>query len=186
MRGEPWQGLASPTTMKWLRLSLLGTAMAWAGSGAVAHASGLSPCPGLQWHDSEQATSVFVSPYTHHWRHAENHRPVALVGVVRHLPGDRACGASLFSNSFGQPSAYAFTAWEWPRLSARRPQWYASLSAGILYGYVEPYQNKVPLNVRGFSPGVIPALGYRLTEGRSAEVHVLGTAALMFGLSQRF
>lgn len=156
------------------------------GVASPAAASDWSPCPGFERGASDQGNSVFFSPYTHHWRHSKEHRNVVLLSVQRHLPNDRACGVSLFSNSFGQPSVYAFTSWTWPRLSERFPNWYALVSAGLMYGYVEPHEDKVPLNVRGFSPAVIPALGYRWTERTAAELHILGTAAIMFGVSHRF
>lgn len=145
-----------------------------------------TPCPGFSAGDHTQTTAWFFSPYTHHWTDSDEHEQVVLLGVQRHLPNDRSCGISVFSNSFGQPSVYAFTGWRWPQLSARHPQWYASVTAGILYGYVEPYEDKVPLNVRGFSPAVIPSLGYRLTPRTSVEVHLLGAAALMVGVSREF
>jgi hypothetical protein len=55
-----------------------------------------------------------------------------------------------------------------------------------LYGYVGEYKRKVPLNVGGFSPAIVPTLGVRFTQQTSAEVHVLGTAAVMFGVNTRF
>lgn len=141
-------------------------------------------CPGF----SSQATpqhDIFVSPYTHHWRHSHEHNRVALVGVKRQLPDYRLCGFSVFSNSFGQPSAYGFTGWHWPTIFDS-DRLYATVTAGILYGYVGPYKNKVPLNFNGFSPAVVPAFGLRLTPQLSTEVHILGTAGLMFGINSHF
>lgn len=133
-----------------------------------------------------QNHAFFLSPYTHHWQHSEEHKPVILWGVQRHLPNQRLCGMSLFSNSFGQPSLYAFTGWHWPQPSSKQPRWYASVTAGVLYGYVGEHKDKVPLNVKGFSPAIIPALGWRINDQTALEIHVLGTAALMFGLSRPF
>ena len=55
-----------------------------------------------------------------------------------------------------------------------------------MYGYVGKYKNKVPLNSNGFSPAVIPAIGLRLTPQISTEIHILGTAGLMFGVNTPF
>jgi hypothetical protein len=55
-----------------------------------------------------------------------------------------------------------------------------------MYGYVGRFKNKVPLNVGGFSPVVIPAMGYRVSPRLALEVQVLGTAALMFGATWRY
>ncbi|MCD8514874.1 MAG: hypothetical protein LRY31_02300 [Burkholderiaceae bacterium] len=149
-----------------------------------AFASGWSPCPGFERGASNQHNAVFFSPYTHHWRYSEEHRNVVLIGLQRHLPNNRSCGISFFTNSFGQPSLYAFTGWTWN--AQRLPNWQASVTAGMLYGYVAPHEDKVPLNHRGFSPAVIPSIGYRLNDRTVAEMHILGTAALMFGVSRDF
>lgn len=153
-------------------------------------ASDWSLCPGLNEPAAEGSTEpryeAFVSPYTHHWRHDEEHRPVVAASLSRLLPDDRLCGISLFRNSFGQPSAYAFVGKSWPGFMPRYPKVYASVTAGILYGYVGKYQRKVPMNVSGFSPAIIPAIGYRLSPRSAVEVQILGTAAIMVGTSWRF
>lgn len=150
-----------------------------------------SVCPG--W-DQAAATAdssgywAFASPYTYHWsdENAKDHRSVFALSVSRQLPNQRFCGASLFRNSFGQPSAYAFTGWLWPNPIKAHPEVYATVSAGIIYGYVGEFKDKVPLNFGGFSPVVIPTVGYRLTPQLAVEVQILGTAAVMFGTSWRF
>lgn len=129
---------------------------------------------------------VFFSPHTHHWTDSEDHRPVVNVSLSQRLPNQRFRGLSLFTNSFGQPSAYAFVGKSWPGFIAALPNVYASVSAGIIYGYVDEFQDKVPLNVGGFSPAIIPAIGVRLSPRAAVEVHILGTAALMFGTTWRF
>ncbi len=147
-------------------------------------------CPGI---DQPVDTSldgrpieIFVSPYTHHWTSSENHKAVEAVSVQRLLPNTRFCGFSLFTNSFGQPSAYAFTGKYWPNPIDSMPNLYFSLSGGIMYGYVGKFKNKVPLNVGGFSPVIIPAVGYRLNARTAIEIQILGTAGVMFGLTWRY
>jgi hypothetical protein len=165
------------------------TFLAWLTSGQ-AMAFDWSPCPkldeALTSTSSEPKWEVFVSPFTHHWSRDPEHRPVKAVSVSRLLPDDRFCGASLFTNSFGQPSAYAYTGWIWPQLFDATPKVYATVSAGIIYGYIGSYKNKVPLNVGGFSPVIIPAVGYRVTPKIAVEVQFLGNAAVMFGSTFRF
>ncbi|WP_084360891.1 hypothetical protein [Hydrogenophaga palleronii] len=147
-------------------------------------------CPGINQPIAEGDTGpryeAFFSPYTHHWSHDDEHKRVVALSVSRLLPNDRFCGVSLFRNSFGQPSAYAFVGKSWPGLWPSQPKVYASVTAGIMYGYVGKYKKKVPLNVGGFSPALIPAVGYRFSERGSLEVQILGTAALMFGTTWRY
>lgn len=66
------------------------------------------------------------------------------------------------------------------------PRLFAKVTAGILYGYVAPYENKVPLNYNGFSPAIIPAFGYRLNTQDSLQLKVLGSAGIMFSYDRRF
>jgi hypothetical protein len=153
-----------------------------------AAASALNPCPG--WNDplpaGEARHEVFFSPYTHHWSNDPDHEQVYALSLSRRLPGNRSCGFSVFNNSFGQPSAYAFMGWQWPGLVPSWPDLYVSATAGIIYGYVGQYKDKVPLNVGGFSPVIIPAVGYRLSQRTALEVQLLGTAAVMFGVTVRY
>ena len=126
-----------------------------------------------------------ISPYTYHWHYSPEHKPVFLVSLHEQLPGNRLCGVSLFSNSFGQPSAYVYAGQQFTGLFGT-PQLSLKVTAGILYGYVGQYQNKVPLNRHGFSPAIIPSLGYQLTTHDSVQVQLLGTAGVMFSYGRRF
>ena len=65
--------------------------------------------------------------------------------------------------------------WGYEKLTAK---W----SAGLIYGYVEPWEHKVPLNHNGFSPGFVPALSWKLGSGYEAQVSFPGGAGLMFHL----
>jgi hypothetical protein len=125
------------------------------------------------------------SPYTHHWSQNPDHKKVVLIAIDEQLPGDRLCGVSVFSNSFGQPSFYVYAGQQFNNLLGV-PQLFAKVTAGIMYGYVDPYENKVPLNYKGFNPAIIPAVGYKLTPHDSVQVKFLGTAALMFSYGRQF
>jgi hypothetical protein len=125
------------------------------------------------------------SPYTHHWSNNPEHKQVVLVAVDEQLPGDRLCGVSFFSNSFGQPSVYVYAGQQFNHLLGV-PQLFAKVTAGLMYGYVAPYENKVPLNYKGFNPAIIPAVGYKLTPHDSVQMKFLGNAALMFSYGRQF
>lgn len=125
------------------------------------------------------------SPYTHHWSQNPEHKSVLLIAIDEQLPGDRLCGVSVFSNSFGQPSVYVYAGQQFNNLLGV-PQLFAKVTAGLMYGYVAPYENKVPLNYKGFNPAIIPAVGYKLTPHDSVQVKFLGTAALMFSYGRQF
>jgi hypothetical protein len=56
-------------------------------------------------------------------------------------------------------------------------------TAGVLYGYKKPYENKVPFNYHGFSPGLVLSVGWQLSERTSTQLNILGNSALMFQFS---
>lgn len=123
-----------------------------------------------------------VSPFTYHFTHDSAHSDVLMIGLEREYPDGKLDGVTLFSNSFGQPSVYLYP-WgqAYHSIGGIKPlsfKW----TAGLIYGYKDPYENKVPLNYRGFSPGLIPAFAYEFKPGWTAQLSFLGTAALMFQL----
>jgi len=147
---------------------------AWAQQDAEVPASA---DPKMQWQ---------MSPYTLHFSPSPEHKNVYMVGLEREFADGKLDGATFFSNSFGQESMYIYPwgkvyheVWGIKPLSFK---W----TAGLLYGYKPPYENKVPLNHNGFSPGVIIALAYEFKPGYSAQVNALGTAGLMFQLNVPF
>lgn len=153
-----------------------------------AGAADWSVCPGWRDPASQHDFWSFSSPFTHHWseENASDHKTAYALSLNRQLSDDRFCGFSLFRNSFGQPSAYAYTGWSWPQPWRAYPKVYVNVTTGIIYGYVGEFKDKVPLNVGGFSPVVIPSVGYHLTPQLGVEVHILGTAAVMIGANWHF
>ena len=135
--------------------------------------------------EPEHRGELTFSPYTIHWSNNPEHKHVVLVALDEQLPGGRLCGLSLFSNSFGQPSVYVYAGQQFNRLFDN-PRLFLKVTAGILYGYVGRYQNKVPLNQHGFSPAIIPSLGYKLSAHDSVQVQLLGTAGMMFSYGRQF
>ena len=176
--------------MRHLTLALFTTAITSLMASPMAHAGANEHyCPSFLAVEgapepSHRGEFVF-SPFTHHWSYSAEHKPVVLVAVDEQLPGNRFCGVALFSNSFGQPSTYVYAGQQYNELMGN-PKLFVKVTAGILYGYVGKYQNKVPLNHNGFSPAIIPSIGYRLSEHDSLQVKVLGNAGLMFSYGRSF
>lgn len=124
-----------------------------------------------------------LSPFTHHYTYDSKHSDVVLIGIEREHPDATLDGIALFSNSFGQAVVYVYP---WGGVY-REPVGIRHVSfkwsAGLMYGYRKPYEKKVPLNYKGLSVGVFPALAYEFRPGWSAQVNLLGTAAVMFQLN---
>ena len=133
------------------------------------------------WTDSGH-WRVIASPYTWHYRYSAEHRDVFAIGLERQRLDRWLAGLSLFRNSFGQPSGFAYVGRRFPELF-EQPQLYAQVAGGVLYGYVGRFKSKVPLNVAGFAPGAVVSLGWQFTPRWSATVHALGDAGLMFQVS---
>lgn len=128
---------------------------------------------------------LLVSPFSKHFRYSAEHKYVWALGAERQRDDGWLAGASYFTNSFGQPSAYGYVGKRWVGLLGE-PQLFAQASAGVLYGYRGAYQTKVPLNYNGFSPGALVSLGWQFTEKAAVTAHLLGDAALMLQFSWDF
>jgi hypothetical protein len=123
---------------------------------------------------------IQASPDVHHYHSNPEHVDWSwMVGIEWQRPSNWLLGFAYFNNSFGQKSQYYYAGYTW-KLSDRDPNWYLKLTGGLVHGYKEPYEDKVPYNHNGYSPGVVPALGYKWSRW-SAQVNVFGTAA--FGIS---
>jgi hypothetical protein len=133
---------------------------------------------GDRWH-------LNVSPYSYHFSRNPEHRYVWLVGAERERTNGALTGVSYFSNSFGQPSVYFYPWGGVTKNFMGVNHLFAKWTAGLLYGYKEPYENKVPFNYNGFSPAFIPALGWEFDEGKQVQVNIFGTAGLMLQFSSQ-
>ena len=152
---------------------------------ASAHAS-LGTCAATTPEPVADASwELVVAPFTHHWHKDAEHRHVVLLGLERTAADGSTVGGALFSNSFGQVSAYAYYGHEWDELLGTGSL-YFKLSGGIIYGYRGRFKDKVPFNVGGFSPAIIPALGWRLTPRDAIQAAVLGKAGVTFSYDRRF
>ncbi len=136
------------------------------------------------WNNSPGHWRVLASPYTYHWRYSAEHRHVYALGAERQYDDLWLAGASYFSNSFGQPSAYVYIGHRNEGLmeSPLFFQW----SVGVIYGYVGRFKNKVPLNYGGFAPGALVSLGWQFNAQTSVAVHALGDAGVMLQLAYDF
>jgi hypothetical protein len=119
---------------------------------------------------------VQTSLYTKHWdpdpEHVNNQK---LLSLEFETTTKWIYGLAWFDNSFGQPSQYLYAGYSW-RLF--RKDWaYFKLTGGLLHGYKEPYEDKIPLNQLGVAPAIIPTIGFRYKRVFT-EFQIAGTAAL--------
>ena len=149
---------------------------------ARADQSGLDFRQGGGWGIKEW--SVQTSLYTAHFDSEPYHvNEQNLIGIEAYWSDQLLAGIALFDNSFGQSSQLVYAGKTWPLLGARH--WYAKLTGGLVHGYKEPYEDKIPLNGLGVAPVVIPALGFRYGYF-VAEANLGGLAVVMVTAGLRF
>lgn len=92
-------------------------------------------------------------------------------------------GAAFFDNSFGQSSQYVYGGYRFRPFKELQPL-YFKLTAGIVHGYKDEYQDKIPYNSSGIAPVIIPSIGYCFNRYCS-ELVIFGTAGMLvtFGVT---
>lgn len=125
-----------------------------------------------------------TSLYTKHWSYDENHNNNQyLIDPEIVFANDFLIGFAWFKNSFDQPSEFLYIGKTWPLFHSE--YFYFKLAGGLLYGYKEPYEDKIPLNGLGIAPAIIPSFGLRYKHFMM-EAQIAGTAALTITAGLRF
>jgi hypothetical protein len=117
-----------------------------------------------------------TSLYTKHWDSDPEHvNNTKLLDIEFETSKKWIFGFAYFQNSFGQPSQYLYAGYSWPLF---RTDWfYFKLTGGLLHGYKDPYEDKIPLNGLGIAPAIVPTFGVRYKRVLG-EVQILGNAAI--------
>jgi hypothetical protein len=114
-----------------------------------------------------------------HWNDDDEYTTVPVLGGVEAVHDDRHhVGISLFNNSFDQFAQYYYYAYRW-QLPAVSESAYLKLSGGLIYGYVDEFEDKLEFNQNGWAPVIIPSLGWK-RKNFNFDVAVLGGAGVMF------
>jgi len=129
----------------------------------------------------EQSGRVMLqfAPGVIHFNSSPDHVDYSwLVGAEYIWPKRWLVGYAYFNNSFGQKSHYAYGGYSWVLNGNDTRYWYLKLTGGVVIGYREPYEDKIPFNNDGIAPGIVPGLGYQY-DHFNVQVNLLGSAALM-------
>lgn len=147
---------------------------------AVAHSAIAADLPPPGTAPTGEIVMIQAAPGVIHYHANPEHADWSwLVGIEWQRPSRWLFGFSYFNNSYDQKCQYYYAGYLW-KLSDRDPNWYLKLTGGLIYGYKEPYEDKVPFNHNGYSPGVVLGLGHKWDRW-SLQLNFLGKAAL--GLS---
>lgn len=169
--------------------ALLGACVA-AAIGLAAPAFGAETATGAKAEASEKADAdkksggklmIQYAPNTIHWNYSIDHAKQSwLVGAEYIWNSNWLVGFSYFNNSFDQKCQLVYGGYSWKLFGTPKSHAYLKVGGGLIIGYREPYENKIPVNSKdGIGLGVIPALGYQY-ERFNVQMNVLGTAGLMF------
>jgi hypothetical protein len=119
---------------------------------------------------------VFTSIYTKHFdpdpEHVNNQK---MLGVELQMHNNWVFGVAAFDNSFGQNSQYLYGGKMWSVFGSELFYW--KLTGGLLHGYKEPYEDKIPLNGLGIAPAIVPTIGLRY-KFLVTELNFAGLAAI--------
>lgn len=117
-----------------------------------------------------------TSLYTKHWDPEPDHdNSTSLLNLEFETTKKWIYGFAWFDNSFGQPSQYLYAGYSWKLFN--RDWAYFKLTGGLLNGYDEPFDEKIPLNDLGIAPAIIPTFGLKYKRAL-AELQILGNSAI--------
>ena len=149
---------------------------------AQADESGTDSSAASPW--SIDGWSLQTSIYTKHFdpdpEHVNNQKRL---GLEAHFTNRWLAGLAVFDNSFGQPSQFLYMGKSWQLFGS--DYWHFKLMGGLLHGYKEPYEDKIPLNGLGVAPAIVPSLGFRY-KWFLAEANLGGLAVNTFTAGVRF
>lgn len=126
---------------------------------------------------------VEVGPYVYHRiDNTEHNQWPRLIGVEYETASNWLLGATSFRNSYYQDAALLYGGKRW-FVTPVSENLYVKVAAGLVYGYKDPYSDKLPINSHnGYGLAILPAVGYQF--GRAnVQLVFLGTtaAAITFG-----
>ena len=123
--------------------------------------------------------SVYLQAgYGIHWTDSDDRAGLPLLGGFEASHDNRHhVGIILFNNSFGQFSQYYYYGYKW-RLPFISESAHVKLTGGLIYGYVDEFEDKLAFISDGWAPVIIPSIGWK--HGRfGVDVGILGDAGLM-------
>ncbi|MFL6580633.1 MAG: hypothetical protein ACJ8G2_07820 [Burkholderiales bacterium] len=124
---------------------------------------------------------VQISPYVYHRVDNTDHNQYPrLFGLEYESAGHWLLGGVAFRNSYYQDSAFVYGGKRW-FLDSTDQHFYVKLAVGLVYGYKEPYDDRLPVNHDGYGLGIAPTLGYQFKRA-NVQFVVLGVSAVALTL----
>jgi hypothetical protein len=122
---------------------------------------------------------VQFSPYALHFENGPDHTGHPwLIGVEWQGKSRWLAGFSYFNNTFDQKCEYIYGGYTFS-LGETFKNWYIKVTGGLIIGYKEPFEDKLPVNWNGVAPVILPGLGYKF-ERFNVQINVLGANGFIF------
>jgi len=122
---------------------------------------------------------IQLSPYSIHFNEGPEHTGHPwLIGIEWQDKSRWLAGFSYFNNSFNQKCEYIYGGYTFSR-GEHFQNWYIKVTGGLILGYKEPFEDKLPVNHNGIAPVIIPGIGYKY-DRFNAQINFLGANGLMF------
>ncbi|MGD9388524.1 MAG: hypothetical protein PVI87_09905 [Gammaproteobacteria bacterium] len=139
------------------------------------------------WFGEDDRIRVGYTPRVLHWNDRDDYVDWNHIVAVEYITprylfwrADRShFGAAVFDNSYGQFSQTVYYGLEWSWKQAWGGELFWAVSAGLVHGYKEPYENRLPLNrALGVGLTIVPALGWE-REGIGFALSMSGSAVAL-------
>ncbi len=128
---------------------------------------------------------VQAGGYRHYTDNDEYEGPPWFAGVEYLKSGNPILGLSVFNNSFGDFSQYAYVGKSF-HPSTKYPDFRIKVTAGIAHGYSEEHHKILPIRWGdSWGIGIVPAIGYQW-DAVGVDVGLLSASGVLFLVGYEF
>jgi len=142
--------------------------------------AGVTPTSALELWGEGDKLHVQFGAYTHFGSNDEYEGPPILGNIELNKASNWLFGLALFNNSFGQFSQYAYIGKKWQLPQIYKPL-HVKLTAGVVHGYKDEWEDKIAYNQNGFAPGIVPSIGIKKNRW-AVDLVLLGGAGMMLAV----
>ena len=141
--------------------------------------------PAADFEQSANPWYLHGGPYLHFDDNENYEGPPLFLGIEYYRSSRWLLGASVFQNSYGQFSQYAYVGRTFQPLS-RYPHVHIKLTGGIIHGYRGKHHDTLPVRWGdSWGIGVVPTVGYK-KDRLGFDFALLKASGLMFLLGYHF
>ena len=135
--------------------------------------------------DAESNWYFQAGGYMHYDDDEEYEGPPWFVGVEYQKSRNRVIGLSVFNNSFGQFTQYAYLGKTF-HPSQKYPDFRIKLTGGVVHGYTGDHHKIMPIRWGdSWGLGIVPGIGYQW-DALGVDVAVLSASGLLFLVGYEF